>query len=794
MIFTNALGQQTLVSATHPEWPGLPTELKLPTGATYNIEYTSIPGLVSPQTAYAVSRLVVTPNTTLPAWIASNSNGYEPAMTTGYKYTGVDNSNNYLGSGSGSSPSHDADPLLLDDFSTGYTYQVEQDQLDQYGNALTSSVQQYDRFHRVISSASYANYDSGNLLAKQTNIYQDNASTTFNGLSTTYQQPVETISQSYGVNGEGSKNSGNDLGSTLVVNTTQYNDNGNVTQSGSGYLDSSQHPVIDFTKAYTYFTPEEAGPFEHMVKQEIDTSSTLKGIITPSPTTATNQLASLSRVVEGKTYQQPYITTTSMATNEGVRLVKQSELNTDPSSPFFSLVANDKTSLPVSMLKGDAGNQSQTESYAYTLQGQGLKDFPSLKDFADINVSSTSSGSDKTIQHGSKTISPYNGQTKSKTDVLGNQMTYSYDKLGRVITETAFSNSAHPLTTRYQYNIGPSQGIMTVIQTDPTCGKSITTLDSLGRQIGSEVTDINHDATLIPVSSQSYNAQGHIDRKMDYIDQNSDGSYKTLTTYYQYDVKGEPIDIINPDGTADVMVHDRGRGQEIGYHLVSNGQKISGASLCHISDGSATGCKAYEFTVKRNDIAKHQSYSFTLLADSKAKRDNGSEVYSLAHQTELSGLETNLSAGKMIDASGLASFVAKTTGYSESSDESYKHSYEQYNTAGQVVYAVDSKGFKTSYVYNDEGQVTQKSSTANQGVYHYKYDPFLGKLTESSITDTGKDKTYVLGTNAYNALGELLSYTNANGKTVTSAYNDKGQLTSITNANGKITTYQAPST
>jgi RHS repeat-associated protein len=135
----------------------------------------------------------------------------------------------------------------------------------------------------------------------------------------------------------------------------------------------------------------------------------------------------------------------------------------------------------------------------------------------------------------------------------------------------------------------------------------------------------------------------------------------------------------------------------------------------------------------------------------------------------------------------------------------------EYDTAGNIVAAIDPEGRTTTYTYTPDGQPLTKTSPSGTVTTH-SYDPTSGLPSGVTVTAPGKPTRTVTYTRVpagqpgagqvatmsdgtdtisygYDVDGHRTSVTYPDGTTTAADYNDKGQLATTTDVTGAVTTY-----
>ena len=371
------------------------------------------------------------------------------------------------------------------------------------------------------------------------------------------------------------------------------------------------------------------------------------------------------------------------------------------------------------------------------------------------------------------------GLLTQTTDSLGNSTFYTYDNLGRLISET----DANSAVTTYTYN---ANGAMTTL-TDAEGNTTSWTYDSLGRVI-QETNELNASR------NYTYNANGQIASKIDrlgrttiYIYDNLgrqigetwlDTNNQVLNEFtYSYDAAGNPISVTDNDSSYVYTYNNVGQTtsiattldgltptvtQTLGYNAL--GQRIFDA----ISIGAT------------DDYQTNYVYDNTgnLLQQIQSSQTGGNTVQTKRVEWTYTDLNQVSTLSRYESASGTSNLVVTGTYLYDSASRlsSLQYTKDQSTLAGYT------------YTYDRTGQIISMDSVVD-GTADFTYDD-VGQLTDADY-DYQTDETYT-----YDDTGNRTNtgyITVANNRTTSDGvynytYDVEGNMTSRTAISGGAVT------
>ena len=400
------------------------------------------------------------------------------------------------------------------------------------------------------------------------------------------------------------------------------------------------------------------------------------------------------------------------------------------------------------------------------------------------------------------------GFLEQVTDALGNSTTYTYDPVGRVLTETLPTGQV--LTYAYdadgnQTSSTDAQGVQTSYEYDPLDRLVATTLDPLGRAVRTEFTynladyliqlvndagpgrlnlttsyehtALSTDEYLIssvtdPLGNQTdftYTPFGAISSVTDPLNRTSTTTYTPQgwpesivtpaghTTITTYNDDGQPTSVVDPRGVRTEYTYDAaGRLKTV----VEGTAPVDGFPALN-----QTTTYDYDINGRVTSITDARDFTTT---------------YSYDAFGQLSSITDPLGNFTSYAYDALDQLVLETVGDNEPGEE-LQTTYS-YDASGRILAEqVDPDGLNlmTLYRYTHAGSSDtwnlQEVEDPRGNVTIYSYNT-LG-LLEQTTDALGGTWSY-----AYDNLGRLINQTDALGRTVTMTYDALGRQTSLTEA------------
>ena len=326
-----------------------------------------------------------------------------------------------------------------------------------------------------------------------------------------------------------------------------------------------------------------------------------------------------------------------------------------------------------------------------------------------------------TDYNGNTTIYGYDayGNRTSCTDAMGNSTSVTYDEAGKALWETTTDGS---LIT-YEYD-AKGQKIKETI-----CGKTGGT-----RTI-----------------SYTYDGAGRITAMI-----GEEG-----TTAYTYDGEGNIISITYPDGSKDTMAYDQ----------ASNLIKATTAA------GITT---EYSYDLQGNKIQERTGENQTAYEYdpsgriSKIIQADGEEiVYTYDERGNCISETDGKGRGYTYTYDAASNLISET-------DPCGSRTCYTYDLYGRCIQVTDPKGNSTSYAYDGNGNCIRRTDGAGT-VTEFTYDSLNRLITAGVQTKQGNVTTAF----AYDEAGRVTAVTDGEGNTTRAAYDSFGNLVSLTDAQGR---------
>ncbi|MBI4789760.1 MAG: hypothetical protein HY782_22235 [Chloroflexi bacterium] len=301
--------------------------------------------------------------------------------------------------------------------------------------------------------------------------------------------------------------------------------------------------------------------------------------------------------------------------------------------------------------------------------------------------------------------------------------------------------------------------------------------------------------------------------------QDRNGNATTLLN----DQSGRVVSIANNTGAALYFTYDRGRlthvsdssgrsvqfgyaGDDTALHLVAMTDTL-GAKTTFTHTGPVTNTAVAAVTYPKGNTPYSQQYAVNTIAP-EAQRSGG-EQYTVNSQKDALGNVTKLAANEVGTTIGDPTGATRqhtytNVGLSGLKDAAGKSAAFEYDAQGRLSAVTDRQGGKTQVAYHASGKIAALTN-ANGGRVSFTYAPqeqlFLAPdgeqivfgfttLTRIDYPDKANEQF------AYDVRGNIVSHTDATGKTWKYTYDTRGQILTITNpTNGVITyTYNADAT
>lgn len=762
--------------------------INYPNGASKEILYTKIPYLVAKNTISAVSEVR--------DYVAADRSHY---LETDYIYHGDgDDVANFSGYPQIQNlpPSCLQDPsadLLLSCTSggnrvlAGFSYQTQVLKYSVQNNTdkqlLSKTVNHYNSLHLQTAQDNYIPHGSDLFkVSEDSSQYQAASNVSVNQLSVVYQLPTTKLSASCDptnsdctLNGVDSKNAfvseqrfnyqqGDAYNTQPTSVTSLVQVNGNMqtqTKQETSYDLPDNH---DFAGHYGLVESQMLSSCTDdscSAGQAFDTQNSLSAdhkYIQSSTSTGSNASSNLNLSV-GALVNTPSRTTNVQQDSQG-RTIQESMTEDHPHGML--------------MLAVNASDQADTSSVKTDYQQNGN----------EITIKETKND-DGTV---TKVIDIRNGNLMQETDAQGHKTTYTYDALGRVLTENVPGHGS--MSYYYQMSQQPNRLPTGFIEQGA---------QNISAQIKQAANGLEQFEISYMVNGQTVSKEGdNYDPATDSLKQDSSNPFADLTritsttysnlqgqkikavdingnvTSYLYDTANRQVEVDNPDGTKSITAYyaDDNKGIKTEFSLAKNAKNAQRYDVSNVKVSQ---------TDTRGNVVAEYSFSNEIFDQAKAKLDSGTYV------------ANDYSDIGLVDQDVLKAIDSKANLLTQGSSV--------YDNFGNVIQSTDNDGVITSYDYDNIIYTTEDDNGHKQTHYghmvashssypkdvvddkslqavsaytmNYAYDMFDNTIEKSLSYDNSTP--YVLGTRQYDVNDNLINES-GNGIAISRQYDQNGNV------------------
>ncbi len=673
------------------------SHIKYPSQFEYAIEYldnglkTLIPGISVP----AVSRISTI---NFPGVKDGNINH------VCYRFS---SENNYLGYGVAKFIEN-ADAL----FSTANTYEYTSTEKRKHPRGHLKINRTYNHFHMLISESIFLNNELQQRKEYKYLPWQDRD---FNNLETAYHLPIETVVIYYDGKGQSRKE--------ITKNT--YDDYGNLITS----INSS-----GLVKNYKYLAAAETfNNIPHLIEREVTSS------IYEKKSTVVEYHYETVQLENGKKYQRAIKVINKFSSS--VCDVNSSDCGTIYKTQINSYSTTNQNginkniiSLPMNSITTaifDGKEKSASISYKYDINNRRNSIYKNhiVTDNADE------------LDYIATEYVIYNANSKKvvkeKKLESSHEISYHYDKIGRLTKETVGLKTATPRTTSYKYTMNsPLKGQSTLLTTWENGHKTKVIYDSMGREI-EKWSQNEGQNNFVKIVSYKYDMASQKEEEILYnIDAN--GSLYNLRMSYKYDIYNRNILIKLPDGSRKYITYDDANNTQTRYTLSAT--KVSSPINITLFNNNQQPISS-KIVLSDNKIHTQSFNYFDGFGNLIESQDvNGVSIKYIynAVGNKVTEIYNNK---KIIYYSYDALFKDKIIEKSIVINNGTKYviGKRKYNTRGQLVAEIDPEGRAISYIYNSASKIIKQINRDGQ-IIHFKYDD-LNRLIEKSVEGMTNLKT-----------------------------------------------------
>jgi RHS repeat-associated protein len=183
-----------------------------------------------------------------------------------------------------------------------------------------------------------------------------------------------------------------------------------------------------------------------------------------------------------------------------------------------------------------------------------------------IDLKATQIGFDGTRSTSTRTLSSLSGLKLSEQSEDEGQVDYTYDPLGRVLSETVAAGTDFASTRSTQYSLAMGAGVPpTSLMTDANGVQQKTSYDGLGRVIAIEEQDVDHStpAEFRQIYTANYDKLGHMTGEV--LTDWWPGQKRERSTGFVFDDWGQVKTTVHPDGRQEHHDYDPVSRQETSW-------------------------------------------------------------------------------------------------------------------------------------------------------------------------------------------------------------------------------------
>ncbi|CAB1400476.1 YD repeat protein [Pseudomonas fluorescens] len=502
------------------------TEIKLPVGSEWKLEYEVIDGasylwrVVNPLRGVEIirykrlgHRFKSDGEKTLPFVIAHDvyPGRGQPRLCKAYAYS----DHNFLGQGVDATPDKDnkeLDPLYL---AQGHYVYTSDEQLILSGKVHTRIVRTYNKFHLLVAEVTTC----GDAQVATATEYHCSVTKPFNEQVAQFRMPkVHTVTHL----------DRRTLQQRLETTVTEFDGEGNLLK----------HVEPSGVTTTTEFYPASGGdncPKDPLGFSKFPKKRTVTAAASEDASTVTYYDYALHPALEGAGLASVLpVAERFFEIVDGVEILRskteRSYLST-PKDPLKhgatkqqNIILNDK--------------KTSTE-FTYEFEGDKLR------------VKSSTRGFDDALQTFEKVLCTLNGLPLSELGVDGERIEYEYDAIGRTVRKTVAPGTPYAAATQWAYLAAGKEQPATVVTTDPVGGEQRVTYDGLERVITVQEKDCDHpDKDGLIQSRMLYSAQHDaVGRKVKVtLTDWREGTPYPASTGYEFDSWGQVSKTLHADG------------------------------------------------------------------------------------------------------------------------------------------------------------------------------------------------------------------------------------------------------
>jgi len=361
----------------------------------------------------------------------------------------------------------------------------------------------------------------------------------------------------------------------------------------------------------------------------------------------------------------------------------------------------------------------------------------------------TFTGHDNIQSVTSRSQSVFSGRVFSQTNEQNVIVNYTYDKLGRLQTQTNAAGTEYENIMNWSYDIGVDGPVTT--QTDAVGNKMKTFFDGVGRSVRQQNYDADISRQWYDISTSNYNALGEFSHGTgnDWMASSSFAARNiSVQSVTQYDNWGEVERLSFSDGLQQLSTKDPVTHTSAEYSIGKNnsGYLESGRTFTIFDVRSSLPLTVSQIDVNGNQRGERHN-SWDGLGRLRREVDElGREitrtydVYGrLLTQTHADGSVVEQTYAPHLIGEQIAS-VSLTGPGADGRIQTWLLGTQEFDSLGRLVKCT-SGGRTTSYVYNGASSVPARVTLPSGKIIQYSYIPELGNAI-SSMTADGVTQTF----------------------------------------------------